>query len=157
MRWGSGFLLVASVAAGCGVTFDAPDIALILTPDRIVYAAADGAERLVGGETIIEVRNSTRQERQVVLARVGEGTTEVPSDLDEAESARENSDILGFSRVLQPEESDFSAGGFGKKTDKASFHVYLAPGATYVLFDTLADARGDALVLWLHPGNQGRG
>ncbi|MBW3560953.1 MAG: hypothetical protein KY437_00480 [Actinobacteria bacterium] len=152
-------LTAVVLAVGCGVTLDAPDIALILQPQGIVYAEAEGGRKLVGGETIIHVANGTEQERQVVLAHLESDTSEVPADLLGAESAREDDRILGYSRVLKPEETEYAAGGAGKVTDDTSFHVYLRPGDTYVLFDTLppdGDAAGERLVLWLRPGGRER-
>lgn len=147
----------AVLVAGCGVSFKAPRLILILQPAGIVYASAGGDEQLIGGETVFEISNSTRQERQVVLAQVADGTSDVPAELVEADRASDDDRILGLSQVLEPEEADFAAGGAGVKTDKTSFHVYLRPGATYVLFDRLShtgEVPGERLVLWLYPGEQ---
>lgn len=148
-------MLLAATLAGCGVVFDAPKINLILRPGEIVYAEADGESQLVGGETVITVANSTPQERQVVLAHVPSGVREIPQELLDAERARDDDRILGFTNPLEPEEADYGAGGFGKKTAAESFHIYLAPGETYVLFDTMNDGVQEGLVAWLVPTPRG--
>lgn len=156
-RWALVPVTATVLLAGCGVSFKAPRLVLILHPAGIVYASAQGDEQLVGGETVFEIANSTRQERQVVLAHVADGTSDVPVELIAADLARDDDRILGFSQVLEPEETDFASGGEGMKTDRASFHVYLRPGDTYVLFDRLSHTGkvpGERLVLWLHPAEQ---
>lgn len=149
-------VMVAHFVAACGVVLDAPTITLIARPGEIVYAQADGESALVGGETILVVRNSSDVHRQIVLAHVGSagGSDDIPEGIREAELARDDDRILGMSLELDPEETDFSAGGFGKKTASTRFHVYLRPGDRYVLFDRLS-LDDDPLVAWLEPRPRG--
>ena len=144
--------VLAQLATACGVVLDAPTITLIARPGEIVYAQADGESALVGGETVLVVRNSSEEHRLIVLAHVGpaEGPSVIPEGILQAELARDDDRILGMSRELEPEETDFGAGGFGKKTDSTRFHVYLRPGDRYVLFDRLS-LDDDPLVVWLEP------
>lgn len=143
---------VGMLLVGCGVTFDAPKITMIVQDDRIVYADADGEEKLVGGETVFEFRNQTEQERRIVLARAESCDGPIPETLRVAESARDDDRIVGYSREIEPKETQFGAGGFGQKIDSISFHVYMEPGACYVAFDT----REDRLAAWLTPGSRGQ-
>lgn len=148
---------LALLTSACGVVLDAPKITLIVDGDEIVYAQAEGEAEVVGGETVLVVRNSSDAHRQIVLAHVGsdDGTQEIPEAVLEAETAREDARILGMSLVLDPEETDYTADGFGKKTDSTKFHVYLRPGDRYVLFDRLS-LDDEPVVAWLEPGPRGR-
>lgn len=127
----------AVLLSACGVVFDAPEVTLLVRDEGIVYVGGSGdAERVVGGETVVRVSNDSSEPREVVLARLGEQRT-IPQQLLEAESPRDDDRILGISPVLEPKESSFESGGFGYEYDTASFHVYLAPGERYVVFDRL--------------------
>lgn len=137
-----GLLLALS---GCGVDFDAPKVTVLVRDDRIVYAGADDAEKFVGGETVLHIQNDGNQERQVVLARLGD-VESVPAELEAAESPREDERILGMTHVLHAKEATFASGGFGYKVDSASFHVYLAEGERYVLFDRLGGLDSGVLI-----------
>ena len=135
---------------GCGVVLDAPKVSLLVREDQIVYVGGSGDEaKLVGGETVLRVSNDSGDTRQIVLARLGQ-TSSIPLELLEAESPRDDERILGMSHELEPKKSTFASGGFGYEFDTASFHVYLAPGDRYVLFDRLGGYE-DGVVLEFVP------
>lgn len=150
-------ILAAMIAAlsltGCGVTWDAPEVSLTVRRDDIVYTQPSGPQKLTGGETLIEVGNSSNAPREVILAHVPEGDR-IPEGIIEAESAREDDRIVGYSRVLDAQDVGFgSVAGLGRSTERATFHVYLEPGERYVVFDRLAAPDGPAI--WLRPGPGG--
>lgn len=143
--------LVVWPLAACGIVFDAPDVSVLVGDNRIVYADANDEQQLVGGETVLHIANDSSHERQVVLARLDAAT--VPAELRAAESPREDERILGMTHVMQPKEAQFAAGGLGYKIDTSSFHLYLAPGQRYVLFDRLRGV-DEGVVLEIVPGER---
>lgn len=150
---GAVLVVCASLAlAGCGVVYDAPDVTILVQEQGIVYNHPDDVHRLVGGETVLHVENDSGAHRQVVLARLGDRTT-IPPELLEAESPRDDGRIVRMSHVMDPKESTFESGGFGYKIDSASFHVYLAPGERYAVFDRLSGL-DDRMILTFVPGPQ---
>lgn len=151
-RWSAVLVVVAApLLVGCGVVWDAPNVGFTVQRDAIVYTQPDGYEQLVGGETVLQVANASPVPRQIVVALVPEGEA-IPSEVLEAEAAREDDRIVGYSAVLDPQE--VSAGeGLGRRTETAAFHLHLRDGERYVIFDTLSDADGP--VRWLEPGPDG--
>lgn len=145
--------LVAAVAlagclAACDVQFNAPKLVLHVHDDGLVFAGAGDAQRLTGGETVLTIQNRSIRERQIVLARLGDLET-IPDELLAAETAKEDSRILGMTHVLAPATTDEPV----PEPDSTRFHVYLAPGERHVLFDRLGGF-DDGLVLTFVPGGK---
>jgi hypothetical protein len=145
-----GLCAIAALAqpACAGVVLDAPNVALLVRDTDIVFASNADAARLVGGETVLELRNDGQQERRLVLAKLAAGDARVPPEIRDADDVRDDSRIVAMTRTLEAKESTLAAGGLGFKIDGASMHIYLAPGARYVVFDTI----GDAVELIVEPG-----
>lgn len=150
-RWCALVGSIVVLTAGCGVVFDAPNVSLLVRDNRIVFAAAEDREELVGGETVLRVANDSSHERQIVLARLDAGSS-IPAEVLGAKTPREDDRILGMSHVMEAKEAQFATGGFGYTIDTASFHLYLAPGQRYVLFDRLGGL-DDGVVLEITAGS----
>lgn len=141
-------ITVLAQPACAGVVLDAPNVTLLVRDADIVYASNADAGRLVGGETVLELRNDGQMERRLVLAKLPAGVSRVPPEVRDADDVRDDSRIVAMTRTLKAKESTLAAGGLGFKIDGASMHVYLSPGGRYVVFDTL----GDAVELIVEPG-----
>lgn len=145
-------LVVTTLLAGCGVTWDAPKVGLTVREDDIVYTQVDGPAQLVGGETVLQVANASNQPRRIVVAHVPEGDV-IPEGVLEAASAREDARIVGYSRELEPQRRTTGEGGFRQQTDSASFHIHLRRDERYVVFDALTAPDGPTV--WIQPGEGG--
>ena len=136
------------VATGCGVVWDAPDVDMVVQRDSIKFAQAREERELVGGETVITVINDDGANKvQIVLAK--HDSEELPPDLLEAESPRDDDRIVGMTPILDARDIE-QQGVYAYDRDAHRFHFYLDPDETYVLFDRLGGVdRG--VVKVLHP------
>lgn len=144
-------LVLAVVAGGCGVVWDAPEVRIVATSQGISFGGENDRRKAHGGETIINLMNNTEQERRLVLAEV-DAVGELPQELLEAEFARDDGRIVDMTGDMRGRRASLTQ-ALQFEYSFASFHVHLHPGRVYVVFDTLNDDGIEPL--WFIPGEGG--
>jgi hypothetical protein len=150
-------LAVAVVSLpGCGsVRMKAARVTLLVRDDGIVFGGPQDKASLIGGETVVLLRNDGARRHRIVLASVDAAADELPAKLLAADDPHDDNRIKGLTRSLKPKEAVFAGGGLGYKLDAESFHVYLRPGQTYTFFDNLADGSRRGVYLQVTPTAEG--
>jgi ABC-type branched-subunit amino acid transport system ATPase component len=135
-------LAVASaLASGCG---------LQLRAEQLEVDVSDGTMRLIkpldgkfrGGEVVITIMNNTDARRQFTLAETGAAPANLPGDIVNAYSYRDESKVVAVTGVMRPAEIELIFGAIPQAQPTVSrLHVYMHPGRPYLLFDRLGGYR----------------
>jgi hypothetical protein len=148
--------LLALALPACGsVRMKAARVTLLVRDDGIVFGGPQDKASLVGGETVVLLRNDGSRRHRIVLASVDAEPDAIPAKLLAADDPHDDSRIKGLTRSLKPKEAVFAGGGLGYKLDAESFHVYLRPGRTYTFFDNLGDGTRQGVFLQVTPTSEG--
>lgn len=152
----AGALAVALLPACSSVKFKAARATVLIRDHEIVYTGPADEAALVGGETVLTLRNDGTQRHRIVLAETDVAPDRLPAKLRTARQMRDDARIKGVTKDLKPKEAALAGGGLGFILDADSFHVYLRPGRTYLLYDSLAGGVANGVHLAFLPSAQGR-
>ena len=144
-------VLAASVAAGCG-GIDVPRAAqleLFVMDDTITVIEPTGPLRLEG-EAVLTIANFSDGPRQLVLARTDLPVTDLPDELLDVISPRDDDRVVAVTGELAVPRITINRGVPTPTPSRARLHVHLEPGERYVLFDRLGGLR-HGLTLVLEP------
>ena len=131
----------AALCAGCGVQLRAGELKVEAGDGSIrIVEPTDG--RVSSGEVVITIVNQTSEKRQFTIARTDAAPARLPTDLVEAYSYRDDSDVVAVTGVMRGAEVELQFGSIPRPVPtETKLHVYLHADRSYLLFDRLGGYR----------------